>query len=82
MNTGNCYFGCKLNAHNLKWSCKMFNNKEEADQYALSSFEKSISTKLLVTPCYYKNYIDVLKILLKNSLSFDISDVSISVTKK
>jgi hypothetical protein len=61
------YFGCYLK--NFKWTCKKFDSKEDADNFALSNKEKAYATKLLLLNDFIPKCFE--KLLLEEKLKFN-----------
>jgi hypothetical protein len=68
-----CFYGCKLDAKTLIWKCKPYDHIDDADRYALSDGNSSMSTKLIPVNCVFiKNPNFLKQILLKSDLAFDV----------
>lgn len=68
-----CFYGCKLDPKTLIWKCKLFEQMEEADTFALSEQNQSLSTRLIPTTCAFAKNPNFLKqLLLQSDLAFSV----------
>lgn len=75
MSSPPCFYGCKLDPKTLIWKCKLFEDMKDADAFALSNQNQSISTRLIPTHCasakhFAKNPHFLKQILLQSDLAF------------